>query len=150
MANITPRTLRAWGFCKVAEFLLPSGRKSAVCLSNELAAKPAVYAQTIDNKIMYIGSCKRLRYRALAAVALCNRQWNGRHATTAQGSKHGRRPLPSPGFQLRAALRRGDRVVLYAYFPRQRKWNGLAIPFALAIESALIANVHPPWNRTQR
>lgn len=121
------RLLRS-GFQRVAAWQLDG---DGIVIAETLQRAPAVYVFVVDGEIQYIGSAsvhlpKRMRnYRVPGKLRTAGRL-NG---------------------LIRDELRFGRRVEILAAFPEPGVWRDLPVDLVLGLESGLIREFNPPWNR---
>ncbi len=98
----------------------------------KLPREPGVYAHIVDGDVYYIGrSLKGFRHRM----------------------GHYKKPAPTQSTsiringQIKSALQSGKRVETLAAFPEPTTWNSLPVDVVSGLETGLVAQVRPPWNK---
>ena len=121
--------LKDAGFAMIGQWALDG---ETIALDRDAPNDPAVYAHIVDGDIYYIGS---------ASVGL-----KGRLHFYAKPGRTQRTSVRVNGL-IRNKLRHGHKVWVIAAFPKNTSWKGLPVDTVVGLESGLVRNIRPPWNR---
>jgi hypothetical protein len=126
------------GFCLVATWQRDESGQAFYKAKKQLPEEPGLYLFVVKNQVQYVGS-------TLVSLRQRMEKYKKRQA---KGSS--KRPVHS---KLAAELASGVRVGIY-FRPisadERTPWRGLSVSVLLGAEAALIASLHPLWNRRGR
>lgn len=116
------------GFQHIGEWLLADG---TLTLEGSVPRDPGVYAFSLDDVIVYVGTT----LRGLQSRMNQYRRGNPRQRTSARINA-----------KIKASLESEKHVRVLMAKPEQLKWNGLPINTAAGLEVGLIQMIRPAWN----